>query len=191
MSSKSSAKSSAKKTIKSVLPATSAATFDKVKRNVANNVTETAVSGIVTKMAKTMESKMQNAAEHIEKANRELSTRVEEAASFNSNNLDAAVQAVNVVAEGIKDVNQTICNSIQQALQTAMSTGKAMMGVKNLRDLMEIQTEYLKATFDTVMADTTKISEIAVRCSSQAAEPISARVTEVVEKVSKVAKRAA
>ena len=191
MSSKSSAKSSARKTIKSVLPVSNAtanaATFDKVKRNVANNVTET----VVTKMAKTMESKMQNAAEQIEKANRELATRVEEAASFNSNNLDAAVQAVNVVAEGIKDVNQTICNSIQQALQTAMSTGKAMMGVKNLRDLMEIQTNYIKSSFDTVMADTTKISEIAVRCSSQAAEPISARVTEVVEKVSKVTKRAA
>ncbi len=182
-----SSKSSTKKTIKSVLPATNAATFDKVKRNVANNVTQT----LVTKMAKTMESKMQNAAEHIEKANRELSSRVEEATNFNSNNLDAAVQAVNVVAEGIKDVNQTLCNSIQQSLQTAMSTGKAMMGVKNLRDLMEIQSEYIKTTFDTIMADTTKISEIAVRCSSQAAEPLNARVTEVVEKVSSRAKRAA
>ena len=190
-----SSRSSTKKTIKSVLPATHAATFDKVKHNVANSVTETPVSGIVTKMAKTMaltvETKMQNAAEHIEKANRELSSRVEEATSFTSNNLDAAVQAVNVVAEGIKDVNQTICNSIQQALQTAMSTGKAMMGVKSLRDVMQIQSEYIKTTFDTVMADTTKISEIAVRCSSQAAEPLNARVTEVVEKVSKVAKRAA
>ncbi len=182
-----SSRSSAKKTIKSVLPATHAATFDKVKRNVANNVSET----MVTKMAKTMETKMQNAAEQIEKANREIASRVEEAASFNSNNLDAAVQAVSVVAEGIKDVNQTVCNSIQQALQTAMSTGKAMMGVKSLRDLMEIQSEYIKATFDTLMADSTKISEIAVRCSSQAAEPINARVTEVVEKVSKSAKRAA
>ena len=195
MSSKSLARSSARKTIKSVLPASSvtanAATFDKVKRNVANNVSETVVTKIAKTMALTMESKMQNAAEQIEKANRELANRVEEAASFNSNNLDAAVQAVNVVAEGIKDVNQTICNSIQQSLQAAMSTGKAMMGVKNLRDLMEIQSQYIKATFDTVMADTTKISEIAVRCSSQAAEPISARVTEVVEKVSSRAKRAA
>lgn len=182
-----SSKSSAKKTIKSVLPATHAATFDKVKRNVANNVSET----VVTKIAKTMESKMQNAAEQIEKANREIASRVEEAASFNSNNLDAAVQAVSVVAEGIKDVNQTVCNSIQQALQTAMSTGKAMMGVKSLRDLMEIQSEYIKSTFDTLMADSTKLSEIAVRCSSQAAEPLSARVTEVVEKVSKGVKRAA
>jgi phasin family protein len=182
-----SSKASTKKTIKSVLPATNAATFDKVKRNVANSVAETMVS----KMAKTMESKMQNAAEHLEKANREISSRLEEAASFNSNNLDAAVQAVNVVAEGIKDVNQTVCNSIQQALQAAMSTGKAMMGVKNLRDLMELQSEYIKSTFDSVMADTTKISEIAVRCSSQAAEPLNARVTEVVEKVSNRANRAA
>lgn len=182
-----SSKTSTKKTIKSVLPASNAATFDKVRRNVANNMTDT----MVTTMARTMETKMQNAAEHIEKANRELSTRLEEAAHFNRNNLDATVQAVSVIAEGIKDVNETVINSIQQSLQTAMSTGKAMMGVKNLRDLMELQTQFMRTSFDSIMADTTKISEIAVRCSSQAAEPISARVSEVVEKVSSRANRAA
>ncbi len=182
-----SSKVSARKTIRSVLPAPHGETFDKVKRNVANNVTES----IVTKMAKTMESKMQNAAENIEKANRALSSRVEEATNFNSSNLDAAVQAVNVVAEGIKDINQTLCNSIQQALQTAMSTGKAMLGVKSLRDLMEIQSEYVKSAYSTAVSDTTKISEIAKRCTSQAAEPINARVTYVVGKVSNCVKRVA
>lgn len=182
-----SSKSSARKTIKSVLPAPQAATFDRVKHNVANNVTES----VVTKMAKTMESKMQNAAEHIEKANRELSSRLEEATNFSSSNLDAAVQAVSVVAEGIKDINQAICSSIQQSLQTAMSTGKAMMGVKSLRDLVELQSEYIKSTYSTAIADSTKISEIATRCSSQASAPISARVNEVVEKVSSSVKRAA
>lgn len=182
-----SSRTSTKKTIKSVLPTTGAVTFDKVKRNVANTVNQT----LVTKLAQTMESKMQNAAEHIEKANEHISSQLHEVAHFNRDNLDAAVQAVTVVAQGLKDLNQTVFQSIQQALQTAMSTGKAMMGVKNLRDLMEVQSEYVKATFDTVMADSTKISEIAVRCGSQAAEPINARVTQVVEKVSNRAKRAA
>ncbi len=182
-----SSKTSTKKTIKSVLPATSAATFDKVKRNVANKMTDTMVST----MARTMETKMQNAAEQIEKANEQISNKLHEVAHFNRDNLDATVQTVTVLAQGMKDVNQTVMSSIQQSVQTAMSTGKAMMGVKNLRDLMELQTQFMRTAFDSMMADTTKISEIAVRCSSQVAEPISARVSEVVEKVSNRANRAA
>jgi phasin family protein len=180
-------KASAKKTIKSVMPAPHAATFDKIKRNVANKVTTT----LVTTVANTMETKMQNAAEQFEKANEQISTQLHEVAHFNRDNLEAAVQTVNAVAQGLKDVNQTVFHSLQQSLQSAMTTGKAMMGVRNLRDLMELQSQFIKSTFDTVMADTTKISEIAVRCGSQAAEPINARVTKVVEKVSNSAKRAA
>jgi len=169
------------------MPTTHAATLDKVKQNVANKT----VTTLRTPINKRMENKMQNAAEHIEKANQQISSHLQDAASFSRNNVDAAVQAVTVVAEGIKDVHETLFNSIQQSLQNAASTGKAMMGVKSLRDLMELQTEYVKSTFDTLMADGTKISEIAVRCSSQAAEPISARVSEVVEKVSNRTKNAA
>lgn len=170
-----------KKKVKAVLPRATAATFEKVKRNVANQ----------RQAATLKERKMQNPSEQIEKMNRDLTTRIEEVANFNRNNLDAAVQAANCLAEGVKDVNQAIFNHIQQTLQMAMTTGKAMMGVKTLRDLMELQSEYVKSTFDTLMADTTKISEIAVRCSSEAVEPINARVTEVVEKVSSRAKNAA
>jgi phasin family protein len=191
-SSKNQAKQPVKKAAKAVLPKTNPlktniVTFENIKRNAAKQ-RETMMQN---NAQNPFQNVAQNAAEQIEKANRQLTSSLEEAASFNRNNLDAAVQAANCVAEGIKDVNQAVFGHIQQSLQSAMTTGKAMMGVKSLKDLMELQQEYIKTTFDSFMSESTKISEIAVRCSNEAAQPINARVTEVVGKVSKAATKKA
>ena len=141
--------------------------------------------------ANQMENGMQTATDHFEKANRQFMTRMEEAASFNRNNVEAMTQACTIMAEGMKDMSQTMMASMQTAMQTAMVTGKAMMGVKTMRDLMQLQQEYMKNCFDTMMSESTRMSEMAVKCTSEAAEPISARVTDVVEKISDRAKKAA
>ncbi len=134
---------------------------------------------------------MQNASDHMEKANKEFFNKVEEASSFSRNNLDAAVQAANIMADGMKDVSQAVFNHMQQSVQNAMATGKAMLAVKTMRELMDLQSEYVRSTMDTLMAESTKISEITVRCTSEAAEPINARVHEVVEKISDRARKVA
>ena len=134
---------------------------------------------------------MQNASEHFEKASRDFMSRMEEASALCRTNTEAMVQAGNIMAEGMKDMGQAMMNHMQNTMQCSMATGQAMMGVKTLRELMELQSNYMKTVFDSMMADSTKISEIAVRCTSEAAEPISACVTSVVEKIADRAKNAA
>ena len=134
---------------------------------------------------------MQNASEQFEKMNREFTSRMQEMSVATRTHMDAVAQASSVIVEGMKDVNQAMVNHMQQAMQSAMATSKAMMGVKTMRELMEIQGEYVKASLGAMMADSTKISEMTVRMSSQAAEPITQVVTQTVEKISERVKRAA
>jgi phasin family protein len=141
--------------------------------------------------ANQMENNMQNASEHVEKATKEFMSRMEEVAALNRNHMEAVMQASNIMAEGVKDMSQAVFSHCQTTLQNSMSTGRAMMGVKTLRELMELQSAYVKGMFDAMMADSTKISEIAVRCTSEAAEPISASVTSVVERIADRTKTAA
>ncbi|MBI3419668.1 MAG: phasin family protein [Proteobacteria bacterium] len=161
-----------------------------MKNNSPSSPTD-AFEKVRSNMAGHMESHMQTAAENVEKASRDFMNRLEEAATFNRNHMEAVVQAGNIMAEGCKDVSQAVFNHIQSTMQNSMATGRAMLGVKTLRELMELQSNYMKGLFDSMMADSTKISEIAVRCTSEAAEPISASVTSVVEKIAERAKSAA
>jgi phasin family protein len=144
-----------------------------------------------SKVKNQMESYMQNPTGNFEKTSKEFMTRMEEAASLNRSHMEACVQAGTIMAEGMKDMSQAVFNNMQTAVQSSVEAGRAMMGVKTLRELMSLQTEYMKSLFDTMMSDSTRISEIAVRCTSEAAEPISASVTSVVEKIADRAKSAA
>ncbi len=156
-------------------PASTTQAFETVRSNVAEQI----------------ESNLQNSAEQIERASKEFMNRVEEAATYSRNHLEAMVQASNILAEGVKDVSQAVFTNVQNSLQVSMAASRAMLGVKTLRELTELQSNYAKSVFDSVLADSTKISEIAVRCTSEAAEPLSACVTSVVEKIADRAKNAA
>lgn len=158
---------------KQALPAI--ATFEKVKRGAANQ----------------MENHMQNMTEQFEKFSSECVNRFEDVAQFNQQNLHAVIESAQVVAEGVKDINQLMTAHISQNLQNALNTCRAMLGIKNVRDLAELQNDYIKTCFDSLMAESTKISEVAVRCSSEAAEPLNARITSTVEKISERARKAA
>lgn len=148
-------------------PAVLTDTLERMKQNVANQ----------------MENTMQNASEQIEKVNREFISKFEEVAAFNRNNFEACNQAANILAAGLKDLSQAVFTTMQSNLENTVSTSKAMMGVKTMRDLFELQSQYVKSCFDSAMSESTKLSEIAVRCTSEAVEPINNRVTAVVETI--------
>lgn len=160
---------------KTALPAPAADTFEKVKRNAANN----------------MESTMINAAEQFEKMSQDVLARFEDAAGASRGNLEAAIQAANIVAEGTKDIQRLVLAQAQQALEASLNASRALFGIKNVQDFAGLQSDYVKSSFDTLMAEATKISEVAVRCTSQAAEPINARINETVEKLGAQFKKAA
>jgi phasin family protein len=150
---------------KSVGPATE--TFERMKLKVANQ----------------MENTMQNASEQMDKVNREFMGRMEEVSSFNRNNMEAFMRAANIMADGMKDISQAMFNTMQSNMENTMATTKAMMGVKTMRDLVELQSQYVKNAFDQAMSESTKLSEMTVRYTSEAAEPISNRVNDVVQNI--------
>lgn len=159
--------------IKSAPALPGAEVFENMRQNVANQ----------------MENGMQNVTEQMEKANREFMSRMEEAAAINRNNIEACLKAANIISSGMKDLGQAVSATVQSSMENTMATGKAMMGVKTMRDLLELQSEYMKALMDSMMSETTKISEIAVRCTSEAAEPISECVSDMVVKITDRAKQ--
>ena len=132
-----------------------------------------------------------NISEQIEKTQRQLAGSVEEVTTFSKSNVEACTQAASILSSGLQDISQAIFNHMQASMQNAMNTSKALLGVKTMRDLVDLQTAYVKGTFDSLMSESTKLSEIAVRVSSQAAEPINARVSDVVEKISERVKKVA
>ena len=59
------------------------------------------------------------------------------------------------------------------------------MGAKSVKEAVDLQSDYARKRFDTIVAEGTRISEMAVEVNNQAFAPIQDQFTKTVEKALK------
>lgn len=123
--------------------------------------------------------------EHMEKANRQLFQGFDEMTKLAKDNVDAFVAASTVVARAAEDMGKAYMAYAQATVDMTLSTGKAMLGAKTVHEVVDLQNEFAKTSFDSLLAETTKLSELSVKAANEAMEPIQARVNATLEKVAK------
>jgi phasin family protein len=106
----------------------------------------------------------------------------EDVIEFNRENVDAFVKSGLIVARGLQDLNKTLLTLAQDQVEQTVAAGRALVGVKSLRELVDIQSGLVKGSVDKLVAESSKISEVGVKLAEEALAPISARVNVVMEK---------
>jgi len=125
------------------------------------------------------------AREQIEKASQTAYKSFEEMSKLQKDNWDAVVAASQIWAKGAEVIGKAWMGLAQETLETAATTAKAMVGVKTLREAVDLQADFAKGNFDKFVAESTRMSETAVKVANDAMEPITARVNVSVEKIFK------
>jgi phasin family protein len=109
----------------------------------------------------------------------------DEVAAFGKSNLDAFIQAGSIFFHGFEELTRSFVGMTQAQVETGMSAAKAMIGAKTLTEFTDLQNSFSKTAFDSVVSEATHISEMAIKITNEAIEPISARVTATMEHMSK------
>jgi phasin family protein len=125
------------------------------------------------------------AREQIEKASQTAYKSFEEMSKLQKDNWEAVVAASQIWAKGAEVIGKAWMGLAQETLETAATTAKAMVGVKTLREAVDLQADFAKGNFDKFVAESTKMSETVVKVANDAMEPITARVNVSVEKIFK------
>ncbi len=123
--------------------------------------------------------------EQVEKLSANSLKTYEEVSKFSKENLDACVTAGTIVAKGFESIGKAWMSYSQEAMETGAQAAKALLGAKTLREAADLQADVAKTLFGRFVAETTKISETAVKVNNDAIEPINARVNVAVEKLFK------
>lgn len=105
----------------------------------------------------------------------------------NKENVEAVVRSLQVLAKSAEEIGKALSAFTQSSLELNSQAGQAILGAKSLKGLVEVQQELARTSFDQLIAASAKISDLAVKGSSQAMEPIQARVTVTIEKITKAA----
>lgn len=111
----------------------------------------------------------------------------EEFVSFSQGNVEAIMKAGQIWAAGVQDLNKTFAATAQAQMEAAMGSFKALAGVKSVKEAMDLQTSLARASMETAMAETGKITDASMKLAEQTIAPIAARMTLAAEKFGRVA----
>src|SRR3546814_3696011 len=103
----------------------------------------------------------------VDKASQTLFRRYDDAASFGKENVDACVLSGTVFAKGVESVGQELMSIAQSAVEANIAATKALLGAKSVRELVDLQTEFSRSRFESLLAASAKLTELGLSLRSE------------------------
>lgn len=106
---------------------------------------------------------------------------------FNKDSLDAFVQSGTKLANGFEQIAKESFSFAGKSFETAIEAGQALAACKTPADVIQLQTKLAKDNWESLVAETTKISELSTLVVKSAVEPLSARYKTAFDAATKAA----
>ncbi len=157
-----------------------------------------AKAAVVTKKEITMESTIKNVTEKTQAQAKAMFADVNDRAKtamekgtqafeqmndFNKGNIEALVESGKIAAKGMEAMGQEAAEYSRKSFETATAALKSLSSVKSPTDFFKLHSDYVRQSFDSIVAETSKNTEAMLKLAGEVAQPISNRVAVAVEKV--------
>ena len=117
--------------------------------------------------------------------------QAEESVSAAKDNIDATVQAQSVLVKNAETLTKSFVTFQMKALDASVENIKALSGIKDVTEAVEIQSRFARERFDASVEEANKISELTTKATDEAAKPIKARVEDAMQKAQALQKETA
>lgn len=151
-------------------------------------------TALIKKEVTTMEATIKNAAEKTQALFTDAQDRakialeksqklVVEMNEFNKGNVEALVESGKIAAKGFESMGQSAAEYSRKQFEGATAALKSLSSVKSPTDFFKLHSDYVRSSFDSIVAETSKNTEAMLKLAGEIAQPISNRVAVAVEKV--------
>jgi phasin family protein len=131
--------------------------------------------------AKGLETSQVKIKENVEKAMK----TAEQIMVFGQGNMEAWVKASQIYASGFQDISKQFAASNKASLEEIVAFTKSLIGVKSVKEAVDLQTGFAKSSIEKALSETNKLTGASVKLAEQTIAPITARFTLAVETFSK------
>lgn len=135
--------------------------------------------------AKTFEQTTSAAKEQVEKLSAQLLKLSADLQALNKGNVEALIQSSSIASEGAGELTREMTAYAQASFDKSVSTGKALLAAKSLKEVIDLQNDYVKTSFDAFAAEATRLQDLTTRVTSAAFAPLNARLNATVETLTK------
>lgn len=123
--------------------------------------------------------------EQVEKASSNVFKGYDEVASLGRDNMDAYVESTEAMARGFESLGKEFISFTQVSMEAGMAAARSLATAKSLGEMIELQRDYSRSSFDTLLTESAKLTDLSIALANEAMEPLQSRVTVTVEKIMK------
>ena len=111
------------------------------------------------------------------------SKMAEELTELTKGNVEAFVASGRVAAKGAESMTQEAAEFGKKSFESATGAFKSFAAVKSPTELFQLQSDYAKTSFDSMVAEASKLSESMLKLMGEIAQPLSSRYAVAAEKI--------
>jgi phasin family protein len=128
-----------------------------------------------------------NASEQSKVAMEKSSRFAEEIADLARGNMEAFVASSKTAAKFMETLTQGAADYNRRSFEQVSATLRSFAEVKSPTDFFRLQSDYARSAFDSMVSESSRVSETVVKMSGEVAEPIATRATVAAERLKAVA----
>ncbi len=129
------------------------------------------------KASKGMETSQVKMKEGVEKAMK----TAEEMISFSQGNIEAIMKSSQIYASGFQDIAKRFAASNKAALEESVSFTKSLLGVKSVKEAVDLQSDFARSSIEKLVAETNQMTDASVRLAEEAIQPLTVRMSMAVQ----------
>lgn len=133
--------------------------------------------------AKTAEKSAAIAKQQAEKATARTTAGLDDLSAATRNACQTWLQSTDTLAKGFQRVNKSMLSFAQYSFDANLNAARQLMSCASVNEAMEIQASHLKSSLDSLLAESSKVSEIASSAMTDAFAPIESELKGRFEKL--------
>jgi phasin family protein len=145
--------------------------------------TKTSTTSRTNGSSETLESMVSAGSDAMKQSFERAVQGYDQLAAFNKATVEALIQATNAATKGFETINSEALAFSRQTIEESVAVAKAAIGSKSIQELIELQSDFTKSTFDSYVGQMTKMGDMVASIAKEAAEPLNSRVAALVEMV--------
>ncbi len=171
-------KSSVKKTVKK--QAAQAATQGKKVMDTTEKLGKRAIDNVTALPFINMET-------FTMKPNKNFDKITQDATASAQEQFDAFSQFASSYAKGLEQWTKTYVELTQQTTGELAESAKALLACKTINEYADAQTKFAQASFEKIMGNATKLSELSIRMANDSMQPLNEQMNKAIKKASDLA----
>jgi phasin family protein len=100
-------------------------------------------------------------------------------------NAEAWVASSKIAAQSFEQIADKMMGYVTTSVEEGVATSKAMLECRDVKALVDLQTQQIRKSVDTIVAEGTELSEMSVQAATKAMTPLNERFNATVDKMAK------